>query len=371
MSLLPPPQSPTKDFFDTTEHWLASPDLAFASWLKRRDGPIGSPTTRKLKPATIVVYLAMWRKFTTWLSDQGVALDQCDKTHVLCFLEDEIRKEKKDTKQKMHRIRYLRLIERTYDHLVAIGLPLAGNPARQAAWTGVRGKDDATKFLSVADRQRLIRYIEEREDEVNKENWILVRDRALLGLLLGAGVKVTEARRVAFNCIGETDWMVSVAGAGGRIHRTRLLPFARGAVGDWLRLRALLEVPGKPLFPAVAIGARRQKLKGPDVPMHAASIYRRAQKVIAAAGIKVAWMDAGDPEGDSSTVPRMCAQTLRNTFAAMLMDDGLPNELITEYLGVALDNTVARLRIAYDVECGRRPGKKPLTAVIPGAMNSG
>jgi hypothetical protein len=66
--------------------------------------------------------------------------------------------------------------------------------------------------------------------------------------------------------------------------------------------------------------------------MHASSIHRRTQRCLEAAGV------TGD---------RACAQTLRNTYAGLLIDAGASDEELVDFMGLKASITSTRLRQAY------------------------
>jgi len=355
-------RGPSADLFDTPEGWVAAPVDAFVSWLKRRGDPKYPGFGPPLKPSSVKVYLAMWTNFTDWLRHEGIPVDRCEARDLIRFLDGDGRRDRKEKKEKHgkqtkhQRVRYRRLIERAYAYMRKVGVKMANNPAREAEFTDQAGPDDLTKFLSESDRAKLVRYLSGGTAEGISEDWTVVRDRALLGMILGAGVKVSEARRMTFNCI-KGDRVTAYR--GGFPHHTRLLPFAHRAIAEWTALwqamqkgRDLEDIEADLVFPAMETGARRITKK--NTPMHATSIYRRSQRAIADAGVQVVWDEAVAP-ACAKPIPRMCAQTLRNTYVALLIDDGATDALIIEYLGLALDDTVIRLRVAYEVARGLRP----------------
>lgn len=100
--------------------------------------------------------------------------------------------------------------------------------------------------------------------------WIAARDMAVLTLLYGCGLRISEA----LGLMGR-DWPMAesllVRGKGGRERVVPLLPMARQAVADYLRLCPHPPAPGGPLF----FGARGGRLGQQAVS--AAMIRLRAQ----------------------------------------------------------------------------------------------
>jgi integrase len=314
----PQPLPSARDVFDSLEVWLSSPDLAFASWVNRQN----------LKASTKTVYIAMFRKWVGWLKIHGVRLEHVDQGHLRVFLDGE-------NLDKHHRHRYVRLIERAFNHLAAIGYQGA-NPGSRAAKNGVgEGHNDPTRFLTRGERDALIALVQERIEKHRQEKnpaWTEVRDTALVAAMLGGGLRVSQAQAVTVNCIAMPEgWMALRGERRDRPHRARLLPFARDAIAFWLEVRRRQGVPGDLLFPAQRRAAGFHPKRATE-KMHSTSVFRRAGLLMAAAGI----------QGE-----RACAQTLRNTYGALLLEEGLADDLITEYMGFFKLCSAQRMREAH------------------------
>jgi integrase/recombinase XerC len=91
-----------------------------------------------------------------------------------------------------------------------------------------------------------------RADEARKP-WILARDAAVLSLLYGAGLRISEAlglqRRDA--PVNGTD-AVTVTGKGGKVRQVPVIPAIQQAVEEYLHLCPYVLKPQDPLF----VGAR-------------------------------------------------------------------------------------------------------------------
>lgn len=348
-----PPTRSSADIFDTLSGWFENPDLAFCSWISNQEYRVSTQT----------VYIAMFRKFLTWLQRGGLRFHQFQYEHLGYFLDglningQPVKNDKNDEKdekqtalKKHHRYRYVRLIERAFDHMARLGYT-GLNPGRKAAKEKVGvGHDDPTRFLSLHDRNALIEIIQTygealsqvRKGKKTEKSWVSIRDRALVAVMFGGGIKVSEAQKLSVNCIHLPEGWITVPATGksGREHRTKLRPFAQEALVKWLALRQEMGFPGTALFPPAQHGKRSSK----SPTMHAASIFRRTQAVMAAAGI-----DAKiETRGDEDRSNRACAQTLRNTFATFMIDEGAPDELIKEFLGLSMQVSASRLRLAYE-----------------------
>jgi integrase len=316
----PPPSHPTvRDVLDDYGVWLSTPHLAFTSWINRQP----------LKNSSKRVYAAMFKKCANWMARKGIGLERWDAEHLADFL-------RSHDITKHQRYRYVRLVERAFIHLAALGYR-GNNPGTRAARTKIGvGLNDPTRFLTDDERAAVIRLIgagpdESRQEEIG-ESWIEERDRALVAVLIGGGLKVAQVRAVTVNCTDIAEGWIRVHPGGAKsTYRARLLPYAVLAVRRWLEVRERCGITDQHLFPA-------DRAKGTFKPrkatggMHAASIFRRTQRVLALAGI----------QGE-----RACAQTLRNTYAAQLIDNGEDDLRLVDWMGLVHELSAMRLRIAY------------------------
>lgn len=289
--------------------WENHPICCFDGWLALNGMSLDSGK----------VYRFMWGKFSRWMRDHDLGFVRIRSSHIEQFLDDA-------GLTKQHRYRYVRLIERIYQHL-ALENPALGNPGSQAARKRIgEGTNAPTAYLEEDQREILIRWLGRDlsgETYVRKdEPWKEKRDLAIAAAMLGGGVKVGEARGLSVSCISkEEDYIwLDIVVENGPGHTTRLLPFARDILKQWIEHRARMRFPGNWLFVAGADGRQ----------MDAATLYRRVQRVMERAGIDL----------DSREGP----QTLRNSFVAMLFEAGVADTEVGNYLGLREATSVNRLR---------------------------
>ena len=257
-------------------------------------------------PRTQQVYLSMFAKFLDWLEQsRGKGLGQCTAQDVIEFVSQ--------ASQRNHRRRYLRLIGDVYGHLASLGWR-GENPAWGArADEKTKGRNDTRFFLGEAERQVVMRHIETGGDETrreeNEENGR--RNRAVVATVAGAGMRVSELFIITVNCVDTAGGWIAV----GEGHLAPILPFARQVLADWCSTR---QGTG-PLFDPIA---------------HSTA-YRIVNAFFQEAGL-------GD-EDDA----RLCPQTLRNTYAAILMEQGYTNPQLKMALGLAKVASAANLRMEY------------------------
>lgn len=333
-----PKPAKTSDAFGSLSTWLDSPRHAFDTWISREAAPVRlfANKPRPYERSTLTVYIAMFNKFCSWVESLDRGIHEVDAQDIHRFLDAEVTK---DGNKKRHRKAYVHLLERVYDRMIALGWP-GINPARSAARKGAaKGKDDQTRFMSTTERDRLICYVETEISKIEKnpdgdtfvKDWIETRDMAMGILILGGGAKVDEVRHMTLNCV-HGDGTIRL-GTGATARTILLLDFARPILTRWIAMHKSIGLPIIALFPAMRMGKRRQLTADPSSPMHQATIHRRINRLLTNAGINLG-VDVGS---------RLCAQTLRNSFASALLDDDRDDSHLAMALGITL-HAAGRLR---------------------------
>jgi site-specific recombinase XerD len=309
--------NPPADLFDQKrEDWHRDPRIAFDAWL----------ATQHFRKSSAEVYQAQWGLFLDWLKVRHANLITVDTRTIADFVAGlAIRKPQ--------RIRYLRLIERVLDHVREIERA-STNPARfiaqdgEAAWRNARD-NEPTGFLANQERALLVAHLFSPISELSAaQRWRERRDRALIALFLGGGIKTGEARVLTVSCVTSgSPWVVIEAPNPMMTRRTRLSPFAIAALDAWLAERRQAELAGNLVFPASPSGR----------PMHKATVLRSVDALIEAAGFA------------ESRLSRASPQTLRNTFAADLFETGVSPELVGQWLGFMQPVSANRLHRAWKI----------------------
>jgi len=152
--------------------------------------------------------------------------------------------------------------------------------------------------------------------------WVGVRDAALLTLLYGAGLRISEALSLTDDDapLGET---LRITGKGSKTRIVPVLPAARDAVDAWIAARPWPKEPGAPLFRAIR-GGRMS-------PRMAQSVMQRLRSGL------------GLP---ASATPH----ALRHSFATHLLSAGADLRAIQDLLGHASLSTTQRYA---DVDAAR------------------
>lgn len=144
-------------------------------------------------------------------------------------------------------------------------------------------------------------------DGLAADDWIGARDRAVLLLMYGSGLRIAEALSLDGRdaMLGE---VLQVTGKGGKQRVVPVLPITRAAVADYARLCPYPLAPGEPLFRGAKSG-----------PLSPAMVQRAMAQARRALGL---------PE---SATPH----ALRHSFATHLLSAGADLRSLQELLGHA------------------------------------
>jgi integrase/recombinase XerC len=141
--------------------------------------------------------------------------------------------------------------------------------------------------------------------------WVAARDRALLLLLYGAGLRIGEALALARGMVGEAPAALGsliVTGKGGKQRLVPILPVIAAALADYLAVCPHHLGRAEPLF----VGVRGKRLQAAVVRRRMRDLRRRA----------------GLPENATP-------HALRHSFATHLLAGGADLRVIQELLGHA------------------------------------
>ncbi|MCU0816121.1 MAG: tyrosine recombinase XerC [Cypionkella sp.] len=187
-----------------------------------------------------------------------------------------------------------------------------------AAWLADRTGADASAILTARAprfKRKLPRPLAEEEAtrmietvaDLRAEEWIATRDRAVLMLLYGCGLRISEALGLT-GAAHPLPEVLRITGKGGKTRLVPVLPVAREAVADYARLCPFDLVPEAALF--------RGQRGGPLNPRLVALIMEKAR------------MQLGLP---ATATPH----ALRHSFATHLLSAGGDLRAIQELLGHA------------------------------------
>jgi integrase len=326
------PNPKSGSLLDTLPAWLDSPEKPFPDWLKNQGRA----------DSTIRVKSSMWGKFLRYLGSIGVPMHECLPSHVADFIT-------LGHLDKEQGWRYIKLIERTYAHLNALGLNLA-NPGQLAGKnTPTIGHNAPMRFLDKEEKHRLENYVlmklsqaedafpwyREEKKKKKKEATVLfacTRDAAVSALAYGAGMKVSEIIRLSVNCTLDNEVLDLPRLKFEMDRKIPLFPVAAEALRVWGLYRNLELDMGAVMFPSDTT-RRRDDQRKQTAHMHPATVFRRVSALLHAAGIEDA---------------RACGQTLRNTYAAELIEAGVEDDVLCEAIGYQEVTSALHLRAEYE-----------------------
>jgi integrase/recombinase XerC len=156
--------------------------------------------------------------------------------------------------------------------------------------------------------------IQDAASDPDREDWELARDEALLTLLWGCGLRISEALSLKGGDAPLAD-SLRITGKGGKTRLVPVLPAVRAAVDAYLAGLDVRPAPDEPLFRAVRGGAYS--------PRHAQALMQRLRGRL------------GLP---ASATPH----ALRHSFATHLLGAGADLRAIQELLGHASLSTTQR-----------------------------
>jgi len=279
--------------------FLTSP--AFAQTAKRAAPPVS--------PASAEIYQFMFGRVAKWMQAHGRKFSSLQPGDLVDFLSS--RDARGRPLQSKIIYRYLRLLERCYEHLeqtpnpasTAIVILGANRPAR----------DREMVALSPVQGDQIIAAKSEGT------SWKRQRDRAMQLVMLCAGLRVAEAigllvREIA--TVPEADGTLRIRltptakQPTSRAHETFLQQAAVEEVLAWLATRQRLDFPGDLVFPADEAGN----------VLHKSTVYRQSRSALKDA--EVAMSHVG-------------GRTLRNGFAVAELRAGTPEEALRKRLGLA------------------------------------
>lgn len=199
------------------------------------------------------------------------------------------------------------------------------NSAGAAALRAPKQPKSLPKPLTVTDARRVVSH----DEQMAEEPWIAARNAAVLTLLYGLGLRISEALSLTPDDLMPGQTVLRVTGKGSKTRLVPILPLAQRAVADYRERCPYHLEPGKPLFRGAKGG-----------PLNPAIIQREMARLRSAFDL---------PE---TATPH----ALRHSFATHLLGRGGDLRTIQELLGHASLSTTqiytgvdtARLLDIYD-----------------------
>jgi integrase/recombinase XerC len=185
--------------------------------------------------------------------------------------------------------------------------------------TGPKQRPRLPRPLSVDDCRALVEVDRAEAKDPVEGRAERLRDRALVELLYGAGLRVGEALALDVRDVDLLAREVRVLGKGRKERIVPLPAAARRALGEWLEARRRPGYQAEPLFPRLAKGRAPRRLD-------ARSVRRLLGRRATRAGV----------------ADRVHPHRLRHSYATHLLDMGADLRSIQELLGHASLSTTQR-----------------------------
>lgn len=308
--------------------WLTSPVRAFDELVETemflslgRREPVRDTWGRiyGLSESTIRLYRSMFRKYVMWLDLSNKRLFEIGPTDLELFLDSPLhlegRKRKKLTS--LIRKRYVLLLERVYKHLQ---FPGNLNPATVFLARGGKkqpqlGREHDKQALTQKQVKAFMASLPEVGD--TPAQWKRQRDRAMLAILVGAGLKASEVLTLRVSAVQtkpdeDGNLRIFVPRKKEGIHKehwTILRAFAAPEVLTWLVRRRAMKIPKTLLFPASIDGLR---------PITNMTLWRSVKQTLTRANIEL---------------KHSGSRSLRNTFAVLELAKRTEQQTVSQYLG--------------------------------------
>ncbi len=199
----------------------------------------------------------------------------------------------------------IRVFHRWIDRRLGVG------NAAIALVRGPRLKPGAPRPVSEDQARGLI---EDAATDPDREDWEVARDEALLTLLWGCGLRISEALSLTGADAPLPD-SLRITGKGGKTRLVPVLPAVRAAVEAYVKSLGAKPSPDEPLFRAVRGGAYS--------PRHAQALMQKLR-------------------GRLGLPPSATPHALRHSFATHLLGAGADLRSIQELLGHASLSTTQR-----------------------------
>ncbi|HHE0504232.1 TPA: tyrosine recombinase XerC [Vibrio parahaemolyticus] len=183
-----------------------------------------------------------------------------------------------------------------FDFLILRG-EMSANPAKGVS--APRKKRPLPKNLDVDEVNQLL--------EVNEDDPLAIRDRAMMELMYGSGLRLAELVSVDVRDVQLRSGELRVIGKGDKERKVPFSGMATEWVGKWLRVRGDLAAPGEPALFVSKLGTRIS--------------HRSVQKRMAEWGQK------------QSVASHISPHKLRHSFATHMLESSNNLRAVQELLG--------------------------------------
>ncbi|EHR6585280.1 tyrosine recombinase XerC [Vibrio parahaemolyticus] len=186
---------------------------------------------------------------------------------------------------------------RSFFDFLILRCEMSANPAKGVS--APRKKRPLPKNLDVDEVNQLL--------EVNEDDPLAIRDRAMMELMYGAGLRLAELVSVDVRDVQLRSGELRVIGKGDKERKVPFSGMATEWVGKWLRVRGDLAAPGEPALFVSKLGTRIS--------------HRSVQKRMAEWGQK------------QSVASHISPHKLRHSFATHMLESSNNLRAVQELLG--------------------------------------
>lgn len=193
-------------------------------------------------------------------------------------------------------------------------------------WLSVNGiaENSAVSVIGTPRKTKLLPKALDKDDafdllrdskKLERKEWQGLRDRAVLCLLYGCGLRISEALSLNIGDINENSEFLRIKGKGNKERIVPVLPLVWQSIEAYLKVCPYAPKTGEPLF----LGARGERLS-PRI------IQRQVQKLRGLLGLS----------------DNLTPHALRHSFATQLLAEGVDLRSIQELLGHSSLSTTQR-----------------------------
>ena len=290
---------------------------------------------RVQRASSAEVYRHMWTALSAWCIGRGIAFGAISASDLEAYLAS---RGDGDDLSARYAWRLLRLVDRVFGHhgrtrrstpSIAATEVLAAHP--ELRYANAHDADPLPSILLADEAKRLVVHLSEVRPRRSGSPgsgrpWQEVRNRASVGLMLGAGATPGDVRQLQLDgVVAEggnqrgVPWKLRLPGNGNSpAHEAPVASWAGQLLAYWLQVRAEQRIPGAMVFPSTrSTGKAWGKV----------AQYNAAREVLRMAGID-------DVEGGS--------YRLRHTFALRQLRRGKTDDEVARWLGVSDPGVMAR-----------------------------
>jgi integrase len=296
---------------DTTSLWITAPSDAYRLW---QEADAVGADRKPFSARSRVQHAAMFDRLLRHLLTRGASLATFGTEHIESFFNDV---ETRCAPGTTTRLRYAKMLDRLCRHLVEIGVRTSNPASGMVAFERWPEDEPLPLYLDPDADHRLQEWVV----PTGTDDTRLLRNRAIVALLLGGGITAAELRQTQREHVVVDDVRphVHVPKHGSRESRKVTLPeFSHPALIAWKATHAQ-EADHALLFPAPGSGTSINDVLLGTVVKDALAAIRFC-------------------------APDMSPRVLRNTFARRQLLSGRTNEDTTRMLGLVSQRTVTRLR---------------------------